>query len=158
MSEILEMTATERDQVRAQTSPRVNERIDERTIEHLCNYVGQSTEAISRRIEELDREWDIERWLEANASSLALGGLLLGLTVNRKWLLVPTIVLPLLLLHATQGWCPPVPLLRRFKVRTRQEIDAEKYALKLLRGDFDGIPNILDETLRAVEAFNACAT
>ena len=158
MSEILEMTPTERDQVRAQTSPRVNERIDERTIEHLCNYVGQSTEAISRRIEELDREWDIERWLEANASSLALGGLLLGLTVNRKWLLVPTIVLPLLLLHATQGWCPPVPLLRRFKVRTRQEIDAEKYALKLLRGDFDGIPNILDETLRAVEAFNACAT
>jgi hypothetical protein len=51
-----------------------------------------------------------------------------------------------------------VPLLRRFKVRTRKEIDAEKYALKLLRGDFDGIPNILDETLRAVEAFNACAT
>ena len=42
--------------------------------------------------------------------------------------------------------------------RARKEIDAEKYALKLLRGDFDGIPNILDETLRAVEAFNACTT
>jgi len=67
-------------------------------------------------------------------------------------------VLPMLLMHATQGWCPPVPVLRRFGVRTRHEIDAEKYALKILRGDFDGIPNILDETLRAVEAFNACAT
>ena len=49
-----------------------------------------------------------------------------------------------------------MPMLRRLGVRTRHEIDAEKYALKILRGDFDGIPNILDETLRAVEAFNAC--
>ena len=146
------------DRVRANTSSNINELIDERTIEHLCNYVGLSNEKITRRIDELDREWDIERWLETNASSLALGGLLLGLTVNRKWLVVPTLVLPLLLLHATQGWCPPVPVLRRLKVRTRSEIDAEKYALKILRGDFDGIPNILDETLRAVEAFNACAT
>ena len=148
----------ETDHVRARTKPRVNDRIDEKTIEHLCNYADQSTEAISRRIDELDREWDIERWLETNASSLALGGLVLGVTVSRKWLWVPALVLPFLLAHATHGWCPPVPLLRRFGVRTRREIDAEKYALKLLRGDFDGIPNILDETLRAVEAFNACTT
>jgi len=146
------------DPVRATTAPAINERIDERTIEHLCNYVGMSNDLISRRIRELDQEWDIERWLEANASSIALSGMLLGLTVNRKWFLLPTVVLPLLLLHATQGWCPPVPVLRRFRVRTRREIDAEKYALKILRGDFDGIPNILDETLRAVEAFNACST
>src|SRR5204863_8688637 len=110
MTEILEITA-ETDRVRDHTNPRVNERIDERTIEHLCNYVGQSTEAISRRIEELDREWDIERWLEVNASSLALGGVFLGVTINRKWLWLPTLVLPFLLLHATQGWCPPVLLL-----------------------------------------------
>jgi len=159
------MTATEdltarpeTDRVRANTSPKVNELIDERTVEHLCNYVGLSNHAISRRIEELDREWDIERWLEVNASSLALGGLLLGMAGGRRWFLAPVLVLPLLLLHATQGWCPPVPLLRRFGVRTRPEIDAEKYALKILRGDFDGIPNILDETLRAVEAFSACST
>src|SRR5438046_4834358 len=120
MTEVTENIG-ETDQVRAQTQPKVNERIDEQTIEHLCNYVGQSTEAISRRIEELDREWDIERWLEANASSLALTGLVLGVTVSRKWLWLPALVLPFLLAHATQGWCPPVPLLRRFKVRTRRE-------------------------------------
>ena len=159
MTAIAELAARpDTDRVRANTSPNINELIDERTIEHLCNYVGLSNEMITSRIEELDREWDIDRWLETNTSSLALGGLLLGLTVNRKWLVVPTLVLPLLLLHATQGWSPPVPLLRRLRVRTRSEIDAEKYALKILRGDFDGIPNILDETLRAVEAFNACAT
>ena len=152
------MARTELDRVRANTAPKVNERIDDITVEHLCNYVGQSSEAISRRIQELDNEWDIERWLETNASALALSGLLLGATVSRKWFLLSGLVLPLLLLHATQGWCPPVPLLRRLGVRTRHEIDKEKYALKILRGDFDGIPNILDETLRAVEAFSACAT
>jgi len=159
MTETLEITArTEPDRVRANTSRGVNELIDERTIEHLCNYVGLSNAAISQRIEELDQEWDIERWLQTNGASFALTGLLLGLMINRKWLWVPAVVLPMLLMHATQGWCPPVPLLRRLGVRTRHEIDAEKYALKILRGDFDGIPNILDETLRAVEAFNACAT
>ena len=30
-----------------------------------------------------------------------------------------------------------VPLFRRLGIRTRQEIDAEKYALKAIRGDFD---------------------
>ena len=146
------------DRVRAKTAEKVNERIDERTIEHLCNYVGLSNEMISCRIAELDREWDIERWLETNASSIAFAGVLMGIVGKRKWLMLPAVVLPFLFLHATQGWSPPVPLLRRFGVRTRNEIDAEKYALKLLRGDFDGIPNILDETLRAVEAFNACTT
>lgn len=84
------------------------------------------------RIGELDREWDIERVLELNASSLALTGLVLGATVNKKWLAVPAIVLPFLLQHALQGWCPPLPLLRRLGLRTQGEIDREKYALKEL--------------------------
>jgi hypothetical protein len=38
--------------------------------------------------------------------------------------------------HALTGWCPPVPLFRRLGARTRQEIDRELYALKVVRGDF----------------------
>jgi hypothetical protein len=49
-------------------------------------------------------------------------------------------VLGFLLQHATQGWCPPVSVLRRRGVRTRREIEAERYALKALRGDFSGLP------------------
>jgi hypothetical protein len=41
-----------------------------------------------------------------------------------------------LLQHAVQGWCPPLPLLRRLGVRTADEINEERYALKALRGDF----------------------
>lgn len=41
-----------------------------------------------------------------------------------------------LLMHAVQGWCPPIPVLRRFGVRTTFEIDRERNALKALRGDY----------------------
>ena len=50
------MARPDTDRVRANTSSKINELIDERTIEHLCNYVGLSNELISHRIEELNRE------------------------------------------------------------------------------------------------------
>ncbi|HEX6006061.1 MAG TPA: hypothetical protein VFZ14_18870 [Burkholderiales bacterium] len=90
----------------------------------------------------LDREWDIERTLEANASSLALVGLGLGAFVNRRYFALPAVIAGFLLEHALQGWCPPVPLLRRLGFRTQSEIDEERYALKALRGDFRDIEPI----------------
>jgi hypothetical protein len=45
---------------------------------------------------------------------------------------LPGVVLSFLLQHALQGWCPPLPILRRMGVRTRGEIDQEKYELKAL--------------------------
>jgi hypothetical protein len=88
------------------------------------------------RLDELDREWDIERALEANAAAVSLIGLALGRLVSRRWYFLPTAVATFLLQHAVQGWCPPVGLFRRYGVRTQREIDEERYALKLMRGDF----------------------
>jgi len=141
------MAEVSTDRVRANTAPIVNERIDEGMRRRVIEFANKSREEISARIKELDEERDIERYLECNASALAFGGLLLGATVSRKWLLVPALVLPFLFMHGVQGWCPPVPLLRRLGVRTRREIDAEKYALRLLRGDFD---RTTDLTQRAI--------
>jgi hypothetical protein len=124
------------DRVREHTSDRSNAEIDRRTAIRVLRYEDRSDEEIEARLDALDREWDIERVLETNASALALTGLALGITKNQKWLLLPAVVLPFLLLHALQGWCPPLPLLRRLGIRTRGEIDQEKYALKALRGDF----------------------
>ncbi len=72
--------------------------------------------------------WDIERLLEANASTIMLVGLVLGTTANRKFLLVPAAVAAFLLVHALRGWCPPLPILRRLGVRTQAEIESERYA------------------------------
>lgn len=127
------------DRVRANTVPNTLREIDTSIEEKILYYSTQPKEVISRRIKQLDREWDIERWIETNASSLALTGLVLGLTKSRKYLLLTGTVLGFLLMHAVQGWCPPVPLLRKMGVRTRSEIDREKFALKVLRGDFQDV-------------------
>lgn len=129
----------EPDNVRANTSPAVLRKIDCTIEERVQFYTTQPKQVVSRRIEELEREWDMERWLETNASSLALGSLILGLTVSKKYLLITTGVLGFLLTHAVRGWCPPVPALRRLGVRTKSEIDRERFALKILRGDFQNI-------------------
>ena len=130
------------DRVRANTSQEINREIDHSADARVRQYADKSPVEITHRIEELDREWDMERLLETNASALAFTGLALGITHSKKWLIIPGIVLPFLFQHALQGWCPPVPVFRRLGVRTRKEIDREKYALKVLRGDFNQIGSV----------------
>jgi hypothetical protein len=129
------------DRVRAHTSPEVLSQLDRDAEQRIASYADASPATLTRRIEELEHESDIERWLEINASILALAGVALGGFRSRRFLAFPIVILSFLLQHGVQGWCPPVPLLRRLGVRTRQEIDAEKYRLKALRGDFG--PNAL---------------
>ena len=129
------------------TDKAVNEQIRRRT-EQSISYVGrQGRYEISRRLEDLDHEWDMERTLEANAASITLLGLGLGTFVNRRLFMLPAMVAGFLLQHAVQGWCPPVPFFRRLGFRTAREIDSERYALKAIRGDFDNLPamHTLDE-------------
>jgi hypothetical protein len=147
----------ETDRVRRNTDPEVLSQIDSKIEENIRFYATQPESVISRRIEELEREWSVERWLEANASTLALTSLCLGLTTSRKWLLLTTGVLGFLLLHAVEGWCPPLPVFRRMGIRTRSEIEREKYALKFLRGDFKAISSDPEELKRspATEVYNA---
>ena len=123
-------TSESADRVRGSTDTEVNNRIDRQTDANIARFSGLGRDAVLRRIAALDHEWDVERVLEVNASTLALSGLALGVSVNKKWLVVPGVVLSFLLQHGLQGWCPPLPILRRLGVRTRGEIDREKYALK----------------------------
>lgn len=123
-------TSASADRVRRSTAYQYNQQIDAQTDANIQHFGALDRQRILYRIEELDREWDVERVLEVNASTLALTGLVLGLTVDRRWFALPGIVLPFLLQHGLQGWCPPLPVLRRMGVRTRGEIDREKYALR----------------------------
>ena len=118
------------------TAEHINEQIRSETEARVARIAAAGTGAIDQRLAELDREWDIERALEANAASVALLGLGMGTFVDRRWYFLPALVAGFLLQHALQGWCPPVPVFRRLGVRTQTEIDYERYALKVLRGDF----------------------
>jgi hypothetical protein len=121
--------------VEQNTADRFNARIRRET-EHRVQHFASHPERIDRRLDELDREWDIERVLEANAATISLLGIVLAARVDKRFLLLPGVVAGFLLEHAVQGWCPPVPFFRRRGVRTAAEIDRERYALKALRGDF----------------------
>lgn len=134
------MIASTRDRVPQHTSDCVNARIREETEISVARHMAAGDAAISRRLEELDREWDIERLLEANAATASLIGLSLGALKHRAWFIMPAVIAGFLLQHAVQGWCPPLPVLRRLGFRTANEIDYERYALKALRGDFRNIP------------------
>jgi hypothetical protein len=133
------MNSWEFERVRRHTSRRTNARIDADIAGTIEAFSAKTEGAITQRIDQLDQEWDIERILETNASTLALLGVGLAATVNRKWLALSAGVLSFLLLHGVHGWCPPLPALRRAGVRTRAEIDRERFALKFLRGDFDQV-------------------
>lgn len=120
------------DRVQKSTSDEVNDQIRRETERRVARYRHGGSAAIRQRLEELDREWDIERTLEANAAAASLLGLALGASVNRKWFLFPGVVAGFLLQHALQGWCPPLPVFRRLGFRTASEIDRERDALEAL--------------------------
>ncbi|GGY79047.1 hypothetical protein GCM10011613_24790 [Cellvibrio zantedeschiae] len=91
------------------TSPSVNAKIQQE-IAKSVQFYRVNPQLISERLDELDNEWDIERVLETNASSLIVASSLLGVVASRKFFAVPFVVGAFLLQHALQGWCPPLPI------------------------------------------------
>lgn len=133
------MVTSTRDRVPMNTDACINASIRRKTENNIAYFTSGGTDAITRRLAELDQEWDIERMLETNAATATLIGMTLGITVSKKWFVLPAAVAGFLLQHAVQGWCPPLPILRRMGFRTASEIDYERYALKALRGDFRNV-------------------
>jgi hypothetical protein len=149
------MIAQAASRVSSHTDASINERIRLRTQQHL-DYHRRHPERIGLRLRELDDEWDVERMLETGSSALTITGLLLAVSRDRRWLLLSLIVQGFFMQHALQGWCPPLPVLRRLGFRTQYEIEQERYALKVLRGDFRHVategtgPDRVEEVLDAV--------
>lgn len=127
------------DRVHAHTAAEVLRRIEDSTTASLLNCAEAPAETVARRIDALDREWDTDRVLETEAAGMGLLGLALGALVRPQLLLLPGLVAAGMLLHATTGRYPLMPLFRRLGVRTSREISRERYALKALRGDFAGM-------------------
>lgn len=132
----------------------MNRRILDHSLESSIAHAADPAR-INGRLAELDREWDIERVLEANASSLVIIGILLGYFVT-PWLYWLSLLVGIFLLqHAIQGWCPPIRLFRRLGFRTHAEIATEYYALRALRGDFTELPTleVAEPGLKGKQAF-----
>lgn len=123
------------DRVPQQTADHVNEQIRRQTDASIARTLTAGPVAIRERLVELDHEWDIERLLETNASTAILVGSALGAFVDKRFFAVPAVIAAFLLQHAIQGWCPPLPVMRRLGVRTAEEINREREALKRAIGN-----------------------
>lgn len=121
------------DRVPEHTAAHVNQRIRQQTRQNIDDAALGGLERVERRLRELDEEWDVERALEANAASVVLVGCALGFFADRRFFALPAFVGAFLLQHALQGWCPPLPLMRRLGIRTASEIEEERRALKSMR-------------------------
>jgi hypothetical protein len=106
---------------------------------HQCvSYYRNFPEEIPERLKQLDREWDVERALAALSATFSLLGLAItARTGRRKYLAIPAVVQGFYMQHTLQGWCPPLPMLRRLLFRTAMEIEREKSALKEILRDRD---------------------
>jgi hypothetical protein len=130
------------DEVRRHTPDGTNRRIDERVescVRHMAEQRNRG--AITRYLETLEREWDLNRVVSVGASAVVVGGLLLGRKPDSHWRRLSLVAAGLLLQHGLLGYGPLAELVRSLGVRTRREIDLEKFALKALRGDFERIPH-----------------
>jgi hypothetical protein len=124
------MLPSSANRVTRNTSPQVNWRIRRRTERNIARASAGGRRAAMRRLAELDREWDVERALQANAATLVILGTALGALKDRKFYLVPAVAGGFLLQHALQGWCRPLNLFRRLGLRSTSEIDYEREKLK----------------------------
>lgn len=136
--------------VQEQTNPCINNEIRNCAMNRITTYKDSTPEMLSEKINDLNNEWDIERFLEVNTAVTVLLCSLLG--VRRSKLFLFTGVLGFFLLqHALQGCCPLLTLVRSMGLRTAEEIYNEKTALKIARNDFAQKPSTASELLTLAE-------
>lgn len=127
-------------------SPRRLDRRIEAAIGAQLRYCAGNRRRIERRLRELDDEWDLESVLEAKATLVASLGTVVGAVVNRRLPAVP-MSWSATLVRLAANRLPLAALLRRTGVRTSREIEIERLALRLLRGDLPSHPGSLRRDL-----------
>lgn len=114
--------------VEESTSDEINDSIRRDMRERISRFAAAPEEELRARLAYLDSEWDVERALEANFTGVVLLGILLA-RLDRRFFAIPLVASGFMLQHVSQGWCPPLPLLRRLGFRTAREIEHERNAL-----------------------------
>ncbi|HWT73847.1 MAG TPA: DUF2892 domain-containing protein [Mobilitalea sp.] len=133
------------------TDPLTNAEIRNQTIRNLNIFKNCDQNDVGERIRQLSQEWDTERVIEVNSSLLILLSSYLGIKTSRFWFLLTGAVSVFMLWYAFLGWYPLLPLVRKWGVRTEDEISAEKASLKYMRGDFAQTYTSVEDALAKAE-------
>ncbi|GEO07783.1 hypothetical protein [Segetibacter aerophilus] len=122
----------------------------ELAIQDQLNEYYHDQEKIDARLLELDAEMDLESYMQTEGTALTIAGVILALTVNKKWLALPLATSLLSLANIVRGRNRPLTVFRKLGFRTRAEIEKERYALKAIRGDFKYLLDVPNAVWNAV--------
>ncbi|MBW8888489.1 MAG: hypothetical protein JF616_12100 [Fibrobacteres bacterium] len=99
-------------------------------------YGSLGSQSISDRLAALEDEPELETVATLGLAGAGVLALIFGMLGSRLWRLLAWMVLPLIFAHARGRLAAPGQFLKTLGLRSRKEIEEEKYALKALRGDF----------------------
>jgi hypothetical protein len=137
----------------ASTAPHVQPRreVDRDTARSILFYSKRPVHLVNKRIEELAHEIPLEAFVDRGGAALTIVSLTLLLLKHKytaAWAMTVAIAV-LQLQYAYQGRNGITDLLRKCGYRARKEIEAEKYSLEALRGDFAAFSELSDPVERA---------
>ena len=108
----------------------------------LAKIAANGPAAIDLRLEELDSEWTTGRLVKASTGVILIAGFALAAFVSPWWLILPAIagVAMAQYVFFCRSWLTNVFALAGF--RSGAEIENERIALRILRGDFRQLPTV----------------
>jgi hypothetical protein len=122
-------------------------------------YGSLGQQAVAERLQSLEDEPDLETVATLAMAGTGILALVFGLMGSRLWRLLAWMALPLIFAHARGRLAAPGDFLKTLGLRSRKEIQEEKYALKALRGDFRDLgesrPEGMPDPASALDAVRA---
>ena len=143
----------------AENSPAsVNDCLREQAEKSVARYQNANAEQIELSLAQLNREWDVERLIEAESAMMILLGLLIGANFGRKWLVLPLFSTAMLIVHNTEEYSPLfLSFYQRIGFRSTNEIARRTLCSQSLGGAIPTIENGAegDKPVRAIAAAKA---
>lgn len=117
---------------------------DSALCERIARIAEQGPAAVSRRLDELNAEWTIGRWVKVVCGLLLLGGVAVTATVDPWWIGAVLVAVSgatlVQYLFFRGSWLGAV--FAAAGVRSGTVIEDERIALRVLRGDFRFLPTL----------------
>ncbi|WP_149111196.1 hypothetical protein [Limnoglobus roseus] len=110
--------------------------------DRLATIASNGPTAIAHRLSELDTEWTTGRAVKATTGLLLVAGIFLAAFVDPWWLILPAVAGAALLQYMffRRSWLTHI--FSAAGLRSGAEIENERIALRVLRGDFQQLPTV----------------
>lgn len=112
--------------------------------DRLAKIASNGPTAIDQRLDELESEWTAGRAVKATTGVCLIAGVALAALVNPWWLILPMVAGAALIhyMFYRRSWLAQI--FTQMGLRSGTEIENERIALRVLRGDFQQLPTVFE--------------